>query len=298
MQLLEIKVRDNWQAITQETFAENVSLWRTVQIAVVLSTLIVLLLMAFSIPGPVSAIFRRLVLPTVLASIALWGIMRSVGAQQLILRGTVLVFAVGTLAYLIFPSLQAEIARGAVYHWASPISIMIAGMSAATLFMLGRNYPNAFYQLGLHSDRSGLHILLGTIIGLALGFHLLLVTSYMPGTDYFRFTLPTLIWSLLYHAGLRALSEELFFRGLGFHLLYRAMHKSFRETAVRITVLNVLIYLVPASLTTDTVVGFWVIVYGTVLALVTTFLRYRQRSLVSALSCNVVFSMFLGIVIG
>lgn len=298
MQLLDIKVRDNWQSITRETFAENVRLWRTVQIAVVLSTLMVLLLMAFGVPEPVSAIFRRLVLPTLLASIALWGVMRSVGAQRLVFRGTIIVFAVGILAYIMLPGLHIEMSQGAVYRWSSPISIMIAGMSFGVLYLVGQYFPNIFYQLGLHTDRFGISVLIGTIIGLALGFHLWLVTSYVPGVTYFRLSLPVLIWSFFYQAGLRALSEELFFRGLGFHLLYRRMHRSFRETSVRIAILNVLMYLVPASLTTSTAIGFWVIIYGTVLALTTTFLRYYQRSLIPALSCNVVFSIFLGIVIG
>lgn len=298
MQLLEIKVRDNWQSITQETFVENMQLWRIVQIAVILSTLIVLLLMAFSISGPVSAIFRRLVLPTVMVSMALWGIMRNADAHQLILRGTVGVFTVGILAYLVVPGLQAEIARSAVYYWSTPISIAIAGMSFAIFYLVGQHFPNVLSQLGLHSDRVGLSILLGTIIGLALGFHLLLVISYVPGAAYFHVTLPALLWSLFYHVGLRALSEEIFFRGLGFHLLYHGMHRNFRETAVQITALNILMYLVPASLTSNTIIGFWVIIYGTVLALTTTFLRYHQRSLVPALSCNVVFSIFLGMVVG
>lgn len=298
MQLLEIKVRDNWQAITHDSFAENAWLWRAVQITVVLSTLLVLLLMAFGAPTSISAIFRRLMLPTLLASIAFWGVIQTPAARHLVVRGTIIVFIVGTIAYLAVPSLQAEITRNAIYYWSTPISIVIAGMGLGSLFLVSQMFPNATYRLGLHRNQSGMYALVGTAIGLALGFHLLLVISYVPDRTYVRLTLPILTWTFFYHAGLRSLSEELFFRGLAFHLLYHGMQKNIVETSIRIAVLNLLMYLVPASLTTNTAVGFWVIVYGTVLALVTTYLRFRQRSLIPALCCNVIFSMFLSTVIG
>ena len=108
-------------------------------------------------------------------------------------------------------------------------------------------------------------------------------------------SLAVLTWALFFRAGLTALGEELFFRGLGYQLLTNGSSRSVAIATAKLTVLNLPIYLIPIVGTQPQtlVTVVLLLVYGAAFSVVATFLRHRQQSLLPGLACNVVFSLFL-----
>jgi membrane protease YdiL (CAAX protease family) len=96
--------------------------------------------------------------------------------------------------------------------------------------------------------------------------------------------------------GLRAAGEELLFRGLGYHLLVSSA-RPLPLIVAQIAGLNLLLYLMPLSQATTPALRLLGLIYGALLAVATTLLRYRSGSLVPGLACNAIFVLFFSAVL-
>jgi membrane protease YdiL (CAAX protease family) len=160
-----------------------------------------------------------------------------------------------------------------------------------------RRAPPAARALGLVPGDWVYFVLAGAAAGVALGFHMLLITHYLPTAPAAHRPTPAqLLWLACFVLGLRATGEELLFRGLGYHLLVGSA-RPVPAIVAQIAGLNLLLYLMPLS--QSTVPALWLVslAYGALLAVVTTLLRYRSGSLAPGLACNAVFVFFIAAVL-
>ena len=137
--------------------------------------------------------------------------------------------------------------------------------------------------------------LIGAAVGAALGCHLLLVVHDLPDFAGVSRSASALAWFISFQLGLRVLGEELFFRGLGFHLL-RRLGASDRGLTAWLVLLNLFAYLWLLGQGRDPLAGL-LVVYGGVMAFVCTRLRLGRGSLLPGLACQAVFVLFVAAVI-
>ena len=160
-----------------------------------------------------------------------------------------------------------------------------------------RRAPPAARALGFVPGDWVYYALAGAAAGVALGFHMLLITRFLPSAPAVHRPSPAeILWLACFVLGLRATGEELLFRGLGYHLLVGSA-RPIPAIVAQIAGLNLLLYLMPLSQSTAPALWLVGLVYGALLAVATTLLRHRSGSLVPGLACNAVFTFFVAAVL-
>lgn len=293
MQVLKTIVRKDWQELTQQMLSDNARLWRTILVVVALSALIVLLIGLLPLSKTWQDFFRVAASFSAFCLLPLWTIYRSQrNASQFTLVACLLFVGNAAVATLTRPSSLGE---GTVSSWPVGLAALIPLTSWLFLIWSHRANPDRVRQLGLVTNGWATNLVIGALAGGILSFHLLLTAGSTADKTFFH--APTLLWAFCYSAGLQALGEELLFRGLSFPVLYEGLHNSFWKAVMKVSLLNLLVYLVLISQNPTPTIGLWIVGYRIVLGFIAILFRHRQRSLIPCLACNTVFSMFLILVI-
>jgi hypothetical protein len=157
--------------------------------------------------------------------------------------------------------------------------------------------PDALRQFVGTGKGWRVNALLGAALGGALGFHFLLTASFLRGVETYRPVVwPYLLWTLCYQAGLRALGEELLFRGVAFSLLFDEARWGFVRGVTHIAVLDLIAYASFVAQVQNLPLGVLLLVYRVALIFLNVFLRSRQNSLIPGWASNVIFGVAAAVV--
>jgi hypothetical protein len=177
--------------------------------------------------------------------------------------------------------------------WPLALAIPFAGWGVVALLV--RTLPHPMRSLGLTGAAWPINGLIGAVVGAALGGHLLIVIHDLPDFAGASRSASAVAWFISVQLGLRVLGEELFFRGLGFHLL-RRLGAGDRGLTAWLVLLNLVAYLWLLGQGREPLAGL-LVVYAGVMAFVCTRLRLSRGSLLPGLACQAVFVFFVAAVI-
>jgi hypothetical protein len=180
--------------------------------------------------------------------------------------------------------------------WSALVAIFLVWVVLAWIFE--KNLPQS-RRYSLIPFQPFLHIASGAFMGAGLALHALLVSRFLP---VFNLPLPGLntekmVWLFGLFAGLIIPSEELFFRGKLFSLLFDEKLYPIRKTILWISILNMVIYL-PAIIylsqnLNSLPFGAIALIYKFILSAVSVFIVYRWRNLYVGFAANLAFSMII-----
>lgn len=298
--LLDVKVRPDWQEISQQQTTLKTRLWRSMQALVVLLVLVLFMLPSASRGLPLRGLlFVFLLFVIVLWVLPLWSVLRLDERTQPARRRALHIFLVlslvATLIWATYPFPPYGLVTRALPGLAPYLAGLAPVLSIGILAYNIRRAPRPMRRLGLVTQGWLPNLIIGCAAGAALGFHLWLTTHEVrAGLALHAPSTVALFWLFCYEASLRASGEELLFRGLGYHLGVEGAQPPLVEPALRLTLLNVLFYLAPLWQTVDPVMRVWIAAYGAAMAVVTLLLRHQQQSLLPALACHVTASLFMG----
>ena len=306
--LLNLTVRPDWREITQRVVARDNRMWTAMHFAVVGVAIVAQLLALLFAPW--SMAIRAGVFCALFWALPLWWLWRSLGrsSQRLSLRPPdvsrrarrVCLGVAAAVGAAIVAALDVMPRFAQSMSWLGDAAVLLTGAAVLLIgvgaaILLSRYFPHPLRAFGLVSDAWGVNLTIGVALGAALGFHFLIVASVLPSAADGIRSAPALAWFIGFQVGLRVLGEELFFRGLGFHLL-TSIGTSNRVLTGWLTLLNLFVYLWLFGPGGDLMSGLLVL-YGGLLALVCTRLRLRQESLLPGLACQAVFVLFVAGVI-
>lgn len=178
--------------------------------------------------------------------------------------------------------------------WSPHLVVLAPLLTWGCLYWLGRGRPGFLAGLGLVRARGVPHQLaIGLAVGAALGFHLVAATVAAPPLPSMQPPgLPGLAWSLLYGLGVRAVGQELVFRGLLFGLLSRGQPVQVGRTFFFIIALNVLVFSASTFGTADPESWLLLLVYEGVFATLATGLRNYYGTIWPSLAMSVIYQLF------
>lgn len=283
MYLLDIAVRKDWEAVARQRFAESLAIWRW-SVGVVGGSIGVVLLVALA-PGlaPLRSYFQFLLVPLAPLGVA-FAVLYHYTPQA---RALLIRVGVGlslTIVGLTVLSARLGWTEDTPLPWW--MTIGIAALNWGTIALFCRRFPDLMHTAGFTSRGWLLHALTGGVVGLGFGLHLLFaagVTRTAPPTHY--------LWSLVYLAGLRSLSEELLVRGLGVRVLMDGMGLSLGQTVLRLMLLSGMINALLVIGSPIPVLALLHLVYSLLLSPIFTVMRVRRQSLAPALAGNVAFNL-------
>jgi hypothetical protein len=296
MQLLKYVVREDWRELTQQMMQENVRLWRGLQALVFLSALGSLTVLFLS-PQPWQDICYTVLSSCLFIGFSLWTVFRP-EKHSILYAGPATLLLVGAAAVggILRPRPGRE--HDVVENIRTVGGSLAMLSSWAILAWSHSQRRERVERLGITTKAWASNVLLGAAVGAVLGAHLMLV-SHFAGLDYSpRSSWALVVWQISFWAGLGGLGEELLFRGLGFRLLREGLGREFWATAVWLTVLNLLPYLVTGSPILTDPFGAWILPYVGVMAMLNAALREWRRSLIPCLACNVLFNTVLLVGLG
>jgi hypothetical protein len=290
--LLEITVRSDWADVDRLRSARAAQVWRWAQISIVAGVLASLLLGSLASRWPALQLIRLVIFTLVTWGPPLWFLIeRQQGRPRAILALAFLVIA--TLVAV--ATAPAGVARP--YRLPLPAALLIPAMTGLLLLYERRRNPPMARALGFVPGDWGYYALSGAAAGIALGLHMLLIAHFLPSPPAVHWPTPAgILWLACFVLGLRAAGEELLFRGLGYHLLVSSA-KPLPLIVAQIAGLNLLLYLMPLAQATPPALRLLGLIYGALLAVATTLLRYRSGSLVPGLACNALFVLFFSAVL-
>lgn len=293
--LVDVTVRQDWQAIAQEIAGQRQRLWRAAVAALVAVTIL-----AFATAGlwpgwPWRGALEAVLFTAIFWLFPLYYVFRSVGlslaAVILRLLAAALLLPIGVaIVYTTIPD------NGDPSFWPGALTVLLVPtITWSLVFAIRRRYPIPLRLLGMTFERWPINVAIGAVAGLVLSLHLLLISSWLLVRELQGLPEPALLlWAFSFRLGLSALGEELFLRGLGYSVIQGSQGRSLLGTLVQIALLNLLIFLVPLlNSQPSPFASVLLLAYGAAFAVTATLLRYTQRSLLPSLACNVVFSLFL-----
>lgn len=291
--LLDVMVRPDWRTRTLQATASRLHLWRGAELAVATVTLTAVV--AGLLLPQSWGLAQRAVLYAALFWLAPPIIVSS--ARRDSLRVSLGVVGVGLpllLAVVVALVAVPRLLPDAAVPLALALVTLLAVAAWPLAFRMSRRYPMAARQMGLTWDGWLPKILAGAAAGLAIGLHLLITGQPLLGLSSLP-ELPTgpLLFTLLAVSGLVALGQELFFRGWCYDLLFHDSPAEQAGATAKIVILNLLAYAGYITLMPSAGALIWFLIYGALLALSTTVLRRRMHSVLPALACNAVASLFL-----
>lgn len=155
-----------------------------------------------------------------------------------------------------------------------------------------RVHPVQARSIGLSFRRAGRQVLHGGLGAAILIVHVWVTLRY-SGLPLSLKPLPYVLFTLCYKAAVQSLTEEMFFRGFLFNYLYCIRQEQLWQTAILVSLLNVLVYLAkfraPAGL--YELLGY--VFYVFVMAMMNAILYRRWGGILPGLILNVLFSMGL-----
>lgn len=285
MYLLDIAVRKDWEAVARQRFAESLAIWRW-SVGVVGGSIGLVLVVALAPElAPFRTYFRFLLVPLAPLGLAL-GVLFHYTPQA---RGLLIRVGVGlSLATAGLTLLSARLGWTGDTPLPWWTTVGIAALNWGTIALVCRRFPALMHTAGFTSQGWLLHAFTGGVIGLGFGLHLLFaagVTRVAPPTHY--------LWSLVYLAGLRSLSEELLVRGIGVRVLMDGMGLTLEQTVLRLMLLSGMINALLVIGSPAPVLALLHLIYSLPLSAIFTLMRVRRQSLVPALVGNVAFNLLL-----
>ncbi|MEA4908228.1 MAG: CPBP family glutamic-type intramembrane protease [Anaerolineaceae bacterium] len=291
MEYLNYKIRKDWIELDEQRATEYTLQWRLARYLVLVASLVVLLTNAYRPPWPWQNLLVTLLTWVALLTFVFWANTRA-SSRRWVQVGGVFTVLLGTYALALLLATRPLHSGLAVIPDRAWLGLLFPLSSGILIAIAWRRWPVMIHWLGLHPRNLVYNLLIGLLVGGALSFHLMVMTYFLgwnpPVTD---FSWDGLLWSIAFQTGLRALSEEVFFRGLCFHLLYENYHKSLTNTAIQITLLNALLFGVLQTAGMDPLFAIVIVFYRAALSALNVFLRYRLRSIVPGLAANIVFSV-------
>lgn len=238
-------VYDNWVELTNQVASERALLWR---IAVGVPTLVlvmVLIVKALPLPGAATIVLIQAVSFCLFYAVVVWYALRhrpdGVKAALGMYLGSVSISVIaGSLA---LGHLEVPFRSDLSVPWTVPIGIVLFPLNWLLLRTIATEHPREFEMLGLRFPRSRWFLAFGILGGSLLSVHFFftgaLAELFTPGWKPW----PVMFWQLSLIVGLRSLGEELFFRGLIFHQLYRIRQGDFWVVSGVVALGNVLPYI-------------------------------------------------------
>ncbi len=296
MEILTLKIRGDLRKHTQSWRARWTARWRMLQLLVLVSGMLATVYSVFPQHWPIhQAVPLLLFAPVLLIA----GLQRFIQASPRPRLMTILL----SLTYLILALLAAFLAppkpdvRVFLPDWSIWLSLAIPLVSWIILGRLFLQHPSQARQYSLRTRPLVNNIIIGLGCGIGLALHLYLLAHFVTGVQFspLLFSRPGLIWMVCVLAGILVPAEELIFRGAAFSVLYDELNMRFFDVAVRVTAINLLVYLV-ILVNTKVVLpfGLLILVYRAGLSVLNLYLVSRRRSLLPGMLINLVFSLATG----
>ncbi len=296
MDILTLKLREDLRKHNQAMRAHWTARWRWLQLLVLICGLLIAIYSLLPPSWPLQqAIYLFLFAPLLLLA----------GLQPFIhaTRRPYLLTGIISLIYIVL-SLAAAVlnpvglAGGLLLpNWAIWFNLAIPVLSWGILIRLFLAAPSQSRQYSLRARPLIVNLIIGVGVGLAAVLHMYLVSYFIPAVGFPKIQLgdPGLLWSFCILAGIVAPAEELIFRGAAFSILYDELNLRFSDVVVRVTAINLLVYLVIIA-SSQMVQPFVLLslIYRAALSAFCLFLVLRRRSLVPCILANLIFSMATG----
>ncbi len=166
------------------------------------------------------------------------------------------------------------------------------------LHWITHRHPGLSHEIGLTRRAAPYQAAIGISLGVALGLNLWIVAGAVPGGP--RPALPppsTLAWLLATGTALTALGEELTLRGVLFRMFAAESHGLRLSVFLRIVTLGAPLYIAPVMLSLQARAIPMGLLYGTLFGVLAIVLRASLRSITASLAANVMFSLFMALVV-
>lgn len=293
MHLVDTKVRRDWHEITEQLAAEHARLWRMIQGVVLVALLTVILVTALATPEPYRTYVYWLAPFGLYMLVVVWFIARS--AEERLSRFRVVALYGGMVvlvgaALAVWPVVgPSQLVAGDRNLWPVPlwaVSVLAVG-NWLVIWWARRSRPGALQHLRLSSQQPMLDLVIGGGVGAAFGFHFMITLNFRQAVSW-----PVVLWAVVYLVGVRSLSEELLFRGLGYHVLFERLDQSLAGTVVRVAAWSTLPLAILLLGSRDLIPGLWILAYSVALSVLATYLRNRRQSTIPGLAASFVFGLF------
>jgi hypothetical protein len=288
-----IRVRDHWTELTNQIATERAALWRIVVSVPSITFVLALTLRVLPLPAVATPILIQAVYFCFLYAIVVWYVLRyKPGGVK-----AALTFYVGSLSISIITGLLAlgnleGPFRSAQTSWVAVVGSVLFPLNWLLLRTIAQDHPEEFETVRWMVPASKWHLLYGVIAGCLLAAHFFftgfLARLFMPTWKSWPFVL----WQLSMTLGLRALSEELFYRGLIFNQLYRILRGGFWMASAVAALCNVIPY-IAIGWHSDLVLVMITLFYVTAVAMVNAFLCRVSNSVMPGVVCSVIFHVLM-----
>jgi len=298
MQLFKFEVKPDWQEFDRRRTREYVQLWRSVQGLVVGSTALTILLLTVPLPWQLEFAIRTSLSFVLFLAFSLWVVYQSQNHSLWRLGGIVLLLLASSLiaSYTLAWPPEGRVSETTRYL-PLPVAILVPVIGWSILAWSYRQFPIQMRRLGFYPEQWSINVLIGFMAGSIIGLHFLLSSLLLTGNGgHILARAPQFIWTLLFQAGIAAIGSEFLLRGLGFQLLYEEEQNNFWSVAVRIALLDLLIYIVPMFHSAWSMTWVWFLLYQVAFSFIVTFMRYRRGSLIACIVCSVIFHSLLATV--
>lgn len=297
MELFKYVVRQDWQELNRLVSSSRSHLWRAAQITALVSTLLVYTSALARLPQPWSAVLQIVLSSTVFLTFSLWVILQNERHNRLAaVLAAGMLLAAGWAAAVSRPWMNAQ----GVFEaglWPSHFAGFSVVLSWGSCLLGLRLCPEEMRLIGFTTRRWPAQVLLGLGAGGSLGLHFLITANQWLNGGLQAGSPQQILWVLLFLAGLGALGEEFFLRGIAFRVLYEESETGFWRAAVHISLINLLIYFVPLYFLVSSgmapLMGLWILIYRLVYSLAATYLRRQQFSLLACIAFNLAFNGIL-----
>jgi membrane protease YdiL (CAAX protease family) len=171
------------------------------------------------------------------------------------------------------------------------ISVSMLLIWLVPLWMV-RVHPVQARSVGLSFRRAWRQVLHGGLGAAILIVHVWAILRY-SGLPLSLKPLPYVLFTLFYQVAVQSLTEEMFFRGFLFNYLYCVRQEQLWQTAILVSLLNVLVYLAKFRAPAGLYELLGCVFYVFVMAMMNAILYRRWGGILAGLILNVLFSMGL-----
>jgi len=296
MDILTLKIRGDLRKHGETWRARWMSRWRMLQLIVLASGMLITIYSIFPQRWPAHEAAPLLLFAPVLLIAGLQPFIQISHRPRLLSILLAIVYLIlAVLAAVLDPS--APESRATLPDWTNWLSFLIPLISWIILGWLFAQNPSQARRYSLRGHPVANNLVIGIGCGIGLALHLYLVAHFISAIEFspFLFSRQGIFWMLCVLGGLLVPAEELIMRGEAFSILFDELNMRFFDTAMRITALDLLVYLV-ILVNTEAVLPFalLILVYRAGLSILSLYLVLRRRSLLPAMLANLVFSMATG----
>lgn len=296
MEILALKIRGDLHKHNQTQRARWLARWRWLQLLTLACGLLIAIYSLLPQRWPFHEIVPFLLFAPMLILTGLQPFIYAYRKPFLITGILALVYIILAITAGVLNPFPPEV-KYILPDWANWFSLIILLVSWGILLRLILNSPTQARQYSLRSAPILSNLLIGVACGVGLALHLYLVAYFIVDVTFppVLFAPKGIIWAFSILIGIVVPAEELIFRGAAFSILYDELNTRFSDTVLRITSLDVLIYLVIlASNQSVLPLALLMLLYRAGLSAGTLYLVLHRRSLLPAMVANLIFSLATG----